>query len=138
MSNYSDAAAGLKTVIEANISNFIVYDYPEDKPVPPCVVILPGDVDYQQAMAGDTFRAEFRLVVLVASADDRSGWLRLYDMIDPTDTGSSIKRAIGVDPSLDGKVDSSQVLRMENAGRREINNGFFYGFDLIVDFIKTA
>ena len=46
--------------------------------------------------------------------------------------------AVRADRTLDGKVDDADVVRIENIGRRELWGGFYFGFDAIVEFIKTV
>lgn len=138
MSTYSAAAAGLKTVLEANITGLQAYDYPPDSINSfPAAAILPEPIDLLQAFGGNTFEAQFRVVILLSSSEDISGFRALYDYISPTEASKGIKQAVDADPTLNGSVDSSQVSRIENIGRRELWGGWFYGFDALVDFVKT-
>lgn len=139
MSGFSDVVAGLQTVLQAQIAGLQAYDYPADSVNTfPAAVILPEPVDYEIAFGGNTFTSELRVIVLVASGDDATGFRQLYDFIDPTDSARSIRRAVRTDRTLNGKVDDSDVIRAENIGRRELWGGFYFGFDAIVEFIKTV
>ena len=139
MSTYSDAAAGLRKVLQDNITGLVAYDHPADSVSSfPAAVILPEAIDLLVAIRGNSYEASFRVVFLISSADDDAGFKSLYDYIDPAEASKSVKKAVDTDNTLDGKVDSSQVRRIENIGRRELGGGFYFGFDAIVDFIKTV
>jgi hypothetical protein len=136
MSNFGDMATGLVTVLESNITNLKGFNYPVDSVNSfPCAVVLPDSVDLAQTF-DNSIAATFRVVFLVSSADDRDGFRRLYDYIDPTESNKGFRAAIEADDTLDGKADSSQVLRIENIGRREIAAGWYFGFDALVVAIK--
>ena len=142
MSNYSDAAAGLKTVITAGMAGFTsaqVYDHP----VPtvnafPAFIILPEPLDLEIAFAGNSFEGSFRVIVLVCSADDVTGFSNLYDIIDPTESTKSIIAAVRADPTLNSAVDDSRVARVENVGMRQLWGGNFFGADVVVEFVKSV
>ena len=139
MSNLSDVLGGIKTVIETNVSDIKVFDYPVDSvSVTPSVILVPRSVDYQLAFGGNSFSMEIAAIVLVSSVDDAAGFAKLYDHVDPTDTSSSIKRALEQDPTLDGKADDSSVMRAEGIGRKSLGGGNYFGFDLIIWVIKTV
>ena len=138
MSAYGDIVAGLVTVLEANVTGLKAYDYPTDSVSQfPAAVILPEPLDTEIAIGGNTFTCTLRVVVLVSSGDDAVGFRAAYDMIDPIETGKSINKAVDTDRTLNSKADSSNVVRIENIGRRELWGGYFYGFDVIVEVVKT-
>jgi hypothetical protein len=139
MSNFGDMVAGLQTVLQTNVTGLQVYDYPAHiVNVFPAAVILPMPLDYEIAFGGNTFTTQLRVVVLVASADDGTGFRLLYDYIDPTDSAHSIRRAVRADRTLNGKADDADVIAAENIGQRELWGGFYYGFDAIVEVIKSV
>jgi len=142
LSDYSDAAAGLKTVIAAGMSGFAsaqVYDHPMPTVNAfPAFVILPESEDPEIAFGGNSFQGSFRVIVLVCSADDVTGFTDLYDIIDPTESTKSIIAAVRADPTLDGKVDDARIDRVENAGMRQLWGGNFFGADVVVDFVKSV
>jgi len=139
MSNFGDIAAGIVTVLEANITNMKAYSFPyEGITAAPAAVVLPDIVEYQQAFGGNTFEATFRVVVLVSGADDLSGFEKLYDMIDPTATNAGFRQAIDADNTLNGSADDSQVVRIERIGRREVGQREWFGFDAIIEVVKTV
>ena len=131
MSNYGDAAAGLKTVLSNNVTGLRVYDYPPDNIQQfPVAVILPEPVDLQMAFGGKTFTASFRVVFLLSNGDDAQGFSKLYDYIDPTEANKGLAQAVRADRTLNGKVDDADAVRVENIGRRELWGGFYFGFAL--------
>ena len=138
-SNFADMAAGLATVLRNNITGATVAEYPADSVGGmPFFVVLPERVDYLLQIGGNTFEARFRVVVLLASGDDASGFIQLYDYIDPTFAGKGFRQAVDADRTLNGKADSSQVEYIENIGRRELFGGWYFGFDAIVTAIKSV
>lgn len=138
MSNFSDIAAGLVTTLEANITNLKGFDYPVDSVNSfPAAVVLPDNVDLLTSF-NNSFQANFRIIFLVTSADDASGFRRLYDYIDPTESNKGFRAAIDADNTLDGKATDSAVVRIENIGRRELAAGFYFGFDAIVEVLKEV
>ena len=138
MSNWGDAIEGLKTVLQNGITGLQVYTYPTDSVQHvPAAVVLPDRMDPERAFGGNTFEGRLRITFLIASGDSAEGFLQLYDYIDPTVANKSVIKAIRDDPTLNGKVDSSRVDVIENIGRRDIGGGFF-GFDLILEFIKSV
>lgn len=139
MSNYSNAAAGLITVLQNNVTGLKGFDHPVDSVNQfPAAIVLPENMEPEIAFDGNTFTAVFRVVVLVTSGDTSSGFSLLYDHIDPTEPNKSIIAAVRADPTLDGKVDSSGVTLIENIGRRELWGGFYFGFDALVEFVKSV
>lgn len=139
MSAFSDALDGLKTVLQANIPGLHVYQHPPDAINElPAVVAIVESVDPELAFAGNSIEADIRLVCLYASALSDEAFGLVYDAIDPTNTNTSIIKAIRTDSTLDGKVDSSRIVAIENIGRREINAGWYAGFDVVIRIIKTV
>ena len=139
MSIYRDAADGLVTVLQAGITNLKAYNHPVDNVNHfPCAIILPEPIDPQICFGGNTFQGAFRVVFLVASADSWEGFAQLYDHLDPTEANKSLIKAVRADRTLNGKVDSSDVDRIENIGRRELWGGFYFGYDAIISFIRSV
>lgn len=138
-SNYASIMQGIVTVLEANVTNLKAYDYqPDSINAFPAAVCVAEPINYLEAFAGNTFTGQVRLVVLVASGDDVQGFRTLYDHIDPTASSLSVRAAIEADRSLNNTVDDSQVVRAENIGRRVINEQSYFGFDAILEFVKTV
>lgn len=139
MSNYSDIAAGLVTILQNGVTGLHAYNHPVDSVHEfPAAVLLPEAFDPEIAFGGNTFEAAIRVVVLVASGDTAEGFAALYDHMDPTEANKSFIKAVRDAPTLDGKVDSSRVGPLENVGRRELWGGFYFGFDMLVHFVKTV
>lgn len=137
--SYRDIANGLVTVLEANVTGLKAFAYPPDTVNHfPCAVILPEPVDTEIAFQGNTYEAAFRVIILVASGDVAEGFIKLYDLLDPTLANKSIIAAVRADQTLNSTCDSSDVTRLENIGRREHWGNLYFGFDAIVSFIKTV
>ena len=139
MSNWSDAIDGLGTVVQNGVTGVHAYNHPTDSVEGvPAVVVLPETMDPELAFGGNSFEGTLRLVVLIAAGDSSEAFAQLYDYLDPTVANKSIIKAIRDAPTLNGKVDASRVDRIENIGRRQIGGGWFSGFDVIVDFVKSV
>ena len=139
MSAYRDIAEGLKTVLENNIPGLKAFAYPPDSINSfPAAAILPDPIDTEIAFEGNTFTCRFRIVFLVTSGDSAEGFLKLYDYIDPTEANKSVIKAVRTDPTLGAKADDSDVIRIETIGRRELWGGWYFGFDAIIEVVKTV
>ena len=139
MSNYSDLADGLVTGLKNGTTNRHAYNPPVDSfNGSPAAVGLPEAVDPEIAFGGNSMIVNFRVLVFLSSADSAEGFRQLYDYIDPTTANKSVIKAVRDAPTLDGKADSAGVTRIENIGRRQVGGGFYFGFDALVEVIKTV
>ncbi len=137
--SYRNIADGLVTVLEANVSGLKAFAYPPDTVNHfPCAVVLPEPIDARIAFQGNSYTARFRVIVLVASGDVAEGFIKLYDHIDPALANKSIIKAVRTDRTLNASCDDSDVMSIENIGRRELWAGFYFGFDAIVEFVKSV
>lgn len=138
MSAYGDIVAGLVTVLETNITGLKAYDYPVDSVNHfPAAVILQDPLDLEIAFGGNTFTTILRVVFLLSSGDDAIGFRQLWDYIDPVEASKSVNKAVDTDRTLNGKADDSNVTRIENIGRRELWGANYFGFDALVEVVKT-
>lgn len=138
MSAYSDIVAGLQKVLQDNITDLKAYDYPADSVSSfPAAVILPEPLDLELTIGANNLTCDFRVVFLIAGGDDALGFRALYDYIDPAAANTSVKKAVDTDRTLNAKADDAHVVRIENIGRREVWGGFYFGFDAIVQVVKS-
>jgi len=139
VSNLSDMLNGLVTVLEANVTGLKVYDHPPDSVNTfPAAILLPQDIDYVLALAGNSFDFNVDLWLLVSSGDDDRAFALLYDHMDPTATGTSIKAAIEVDRTLNGTVDDAQLVACRNVGRADEWGGWYSGARFIIRMLKKV
>ena len=140
MSNLSDIMGGIQTVLTNGITDVMAHQYlPDAVNHFPAVLIVPdGIFDPELAFGGNSFRFRFRLICLIVSEDSKEGFAQLMDYIDPTTANKSVIKAIRDAPTLDGKADTAGVVAIENIGRRVYGNGTFYGFDAILEGIKSV
>jgi hypothetical protein len=142
VSAMSDIFAGLKTVLEANMTSpqtVRVYTGPPDSINQfPAIVLRPDDFDPRIAVGGNSFELGIICTLLVAQVDSRNAYPQLYDYLDPTASSESVKAALYADRTLDGKVDDSDVTSYSQIGRRDINDTAYAGFDFRVEVIKTV
>ena len=139
MSTYSDIAGGISTVLEANVTGLQAEKYPPEAVNHfPTTLIIPETFDPSWAFGGNTMATKWRLITLVAAGDAPEGWTELYNMIDVTNASTSIIKALRDNPTLDGKVDTSEAMMVENIGRRQFGGGNYFGFDIILEAIKSV
>ena len=137
MGNLSDIMGGIKTVLEANVTDLKVHKYlPGRVNHYPSTLLIPDGLvlDPEQAFGGTSFKFEFRLRTFVSSNDDETGWTQLVEMMDPSVANKSIIKAIRVDPTLDGKADSAGILRLENVQHSDLG----FSFDAILEGYKSV
>ena len=139
MSNFSDMAAGLKTVLQNGITGLRAFDYPPDSIDQfPAAVIMPESLDPRIALTGNSFTAVYRVIFLFRKGDEGQGFTELYDFIDPTAANKSLIAAIRADPTLNAKADDAEITRIEKIGRRELWGGSYYGFDALIEVVKSV
>tara|TARA_R110000787_G_scaffold135015_2_gene247346 strand:- start:1487 stop:1909 length:423 start_codon:yes stop_codon:yes gene_type:complete len=139
MSVYSDIAAGIATTLRGNVTELLAFDFPPDSVNQfPAAVVIPEPIDTEIVIQGNTINPTFRIVFLVGSADAAEGFRALYDHIDPVEAGKSLLAAVRADRTMNGSVDDSDLIRIENIGRRELWGGFYFAFDGLLDVIKTV
>lgn len=139
MSNFSDIAGGISTVLKANVTGLQAGKYPTETVNHfPVTLILPEAFDPRWAFGGNTMATRWRLVTLVVSGDAPEGWAELYDMIDATAANTSIIKALRDNPTLNNTVDTSEVVAIENIGRRQFGGGSYFGFDVVLEAIKSV
>ena len=139
MSGLSDVFDGLKTTLQAGIADLQVFKgAPDGINSWPAAVLLPMPIDPRVAFTGNSFTGDIKIIVLISSGKDDEGWTQLWDYIDPTTATKSVIKAIETDRSLNGKVDDSEIILIDNIGRREIGGGFQFGFDATLRYIKSV
>ncbi len=139
MSNYSDALAGLRDQLANNITNLKAFDYPPDSVNQfPAAIVMPSEIDYEIAFAGNTFTTNVSVWLLVASGDDAIGFRRLYDHLDPTAASQSIKAAIEADRTLGGNVDTSRLAMARNIGAPEYFGGRYFAAEFVIEICVSV
>ena len=138
MSVFSDMIDGLVTRL-GTVTGLHPYNHPPDviNEYPAAVVLLQR-VNLIPALGGDSVEVEMKVVYLQAANPSDEAFSGLYDAIDPAPAGTtSVVKQIRADRTLDGKADDSEVVAVENIGRRAIESGgFLAGADFIVKAIK--
>jgi hypothetical protein len=113
------------------------YDYPPDSINQfPAVIPLVENFDPSMVIASNSIEGTLRIICVVERAEVREAWLRLYELMDSTGSGTSVIAALKADPTLTTSVDSSFVARVENIGGKQINNQQYIGFDVLVPFVR--
>lgn len=103
----SDIRAGLAANL-ATITNTQVTAYILANPMPPAIMVAPGETQYDQAFNRGHDLWTFTVQVLVGAAADQGAQATLDAYLAPSGSGS-IKTAIESDQTLGGKVLNLQV-----------------------------
>lgn len=120
---------GLAVTLQA-IPKLRVYNYVPDAPQPPCVVIIPDAIQYQELFSGE---ASYRLVlqVMTAAVNNVAGQTELDELLAP-DGERSIARVLREHPTLEGMVAMCDLTEMRNYGT--IGDAVrYYSAQLMVD-----
>ena len=134
MSIFSDIYAGIKTVLDANLTGVHVYtDWPDNPLEYPAIVAMPF-TDYQVlTVGGNGFQCNIPLEVRVFSSSQGEAMDKLYDFISPTGT-DSLRAALANDATLDSKVDDSHIVPVgpmeRDADNQQAANEWGYTFNL--------
>jgi hypothetical protein len=123
MSKLSDIRAGIKTVVEAALTDFTVYVNEPDHPKEyPCLVIHPvGDLNYVRTPRID----DTRFNVLATLYIDIRDMTEMEDKMDEyrSATGTeSLRAAVKTDDTLNGSVTYAEVITSTQP-ERGVDNG---------------
>jgi hypothetical protein len=86
-----------------------------DNPNPPQAVVFLETVEYDDAFQGGLTTMQFKVMVIVSRADDRTAQRKLNEYISP-DGARSIKSAVESDRSLGGLVQTLRLTAMTSLG----------------------
>jgi hypothetical protein len=130
-------AAG--TTIGSRVSNSQIYQYPPDSVNQfPAIIPIVESLDMAMVVRGNSFQGTLRIICLVERAEAKEAWLRMYDMMDTTGSGTSVIAALKADPTLGTSVDSSFIASVQNIGAKSIGEHLYIGFDVILPFVLTV
>ncbi len=137
MGAISDAAGGLKTQLDTISSFKTVLEGSTDKITQhPSAVIALEEINYLVDIGSNSIVGFFSITVRAAASQALVGWQALEAYLDPTGT-DSIKAAIVADPTLNGKVDTSQLVGAEDIVRDPDNAKLFMA-TLTVEWAKAV
>ena len=128
MSNLSDVKGGIKTVVEAAITDLRVYSYPDDGALEyPCLVIQPtGELEYATTIDAGTLETTLTATLYLQHGQSDKGWEEV-DKYRSFGSGS-IKAAIETDRTLNGTADDSFVMSSSDAIRARDDRDQFWVF----------
>ena len=130
---------GVGSAIGTRVTNSQVYDYPPDSVNQfPAIIPTLESMDMSMVQAGNAFEGTLRIICLVEKAETREAWLRMYDMMDTTGSGTSVLAAIKADPTFGTSVDSSFIAGVQNIGAKTVGDHQYIGFDVMVPFVRTV
>ena len=107
MSDLANIRAGLAANI-AVITGIQVSPYTLANPTPPCVEIVPADVEYDRTFGDGVDKLNITVRVFVGMANEISAQKRLDEYL-ASSGAKSIKAAIEASPALGGACDDLQV-----------------------------
>ena len=104
--NIRDIVRGAGSAITSRVTAAQSYDYPPDSVNQfPAIIPLIDSFDPSMVMASNSVEGTLRIICLVERAEVREAYLRLYEMMDTTGSGTSIIAALRADPTLGTSVD---------------------------------
>lgn len=118
-------AARLATIPDLNAHDFVPSTLN-----PPAAVVFGPEIDYDSTMARGSDDYRFHVILLVASASDRSAQELLDSYLAPSGT-TSVKAA--VDGDLGGVVDFARVKEVREYGPQEVNSMSYFGAAVLVE-----
>ena len=137
--NIRDIIIGAGSAISNRVTNSKAFDHPADSINQfPAIIPLVDNLDMAMVAGGNSFQGTLRIVCLVERAEVREAWLRMYDMMDTTGSGTSIIAALKADATLNASVDSSFIAGVQNVGAKEVGGQVYIGFDVLVPFVRQV
>ena len=137
--NIRNIIIGAGSAIQNRVSNSKAYDYPPDSVNQfPAIIPMVESLDMAMVAGGNSFQGTLRIVCLVERAEVREAWLRMYDMMDTTGSGTSIIAALKADATLDASVDSSSIAGLQNVGAKDVGGHVYIGFDVMLTFVRQV
>jgi hypothetical protein len=128
---------GLATRL-GTISGLRVYATPPDLVQElPAAVVTAGEpfLTYDQLVRGADVRYAFKVLLLVASADEAQAWSDLEPYLSAAG-GASVKAA--VDGTLGGSADWARVVRSPSVGRVTVGGGVYWGATFSVEAYESG
>jgi len=119
MASISQIRDGIATNLRT-ISGLRAIGTVPDNPNPPLAVIYPQTMDYDESFNRGLTTYNFRVVIIVGRADERTAQNKLDAFVSSTGS-SSIKLAIESDKTLGGKAFDTRVSAMTNYGSIDIS-----------------
>ena len=137
--NITDIITGVGSAIRARVTNSQSYRFPPDSVNQfPAVIPMVESLDMAMVQGGNSFEGTLRIVCLVERAQEEAAWLRMYEMLDTTGSGTSIIAALKADATLNASVDSSFIAGVQNIGEKTVGGHLYIGFDVILPFVRQV
>ena len=138
MGTLKDIVKNAGTAVSTRVTGAQVYDFPPDSINQfPAIIVLLEAWDPSPVFAGSAYEGTLRIICLTQRSDAREAWLRIYDYMDPVGSGTSVIAALRADPKFGSAVDSSEPVRVENIGVRNLGDNVYIGFDVLVPFSRS-
>jgi len=96
-------ATNLREITGCQVSAYML-----SQPTTPCLYVVPGDIEFDQAMQRGMDRWTFRVVALAGLASDIGAQKKLDEFLAPSGA-TSVKAAVEADRTLGGVVDDLRV-----------------------------
>lgn len=129
MADITAIRLALATVLESvwgDVQGGQVSAYMRPDPIPPLIQIVPGEIDWHQALQDGCEMYTMNIQALVSETTDL-GQQQLLDSLLASTGEQSIKQAVEADPTLDGLVDDLIVVKTKGYHSYRIGSGEFLG-----------
>ena len=132
--------AKVGSAIGSGVAGSQYYDFPVNSVSQlPAGIVLIEDVDPQVVLGqGRTMFGNLRIICLTGLADNREAFLRIYDYMNSTGSGTSFIAALRADPTFASSCDDTRIEKVENVGVRDIAGGLYASFDILLSFMKSV
>jgi len=130
MALVSELRDGLKANL-ATITGLRTSDIVPDNPNPPIAIVLPQSVKYDDSFNRGMNTYTFSVVVVVNRVSERTGQNSLDAYVSGTGA-SSVKRAIEIDKTLNGKAFDVRVSDVRNYGDITIGEINYFSAEFVV------
>jgi hypothetical protein len=130
MALVSELRDGLKANL-ATIPGLRTSDIVPDNPNPPIAIVLPQSVKYDDSFNRGMNTYTFSVVVVVNRVSERTGQNSLDAYVSGTGA-SSVKRAIEIDKTLNGKAFDVRVSDVRNYGDITIGEINYFSAEFVV------
>ena len=128
------ARDGLAALL-GGVPGLTVIDHPaEVAPRVPAALVAYEGRDVAQTLGASLSAGRFRVTVLVASADRKQAYDKLYRLA----SASGVEAAVAADPTWGGSVDYGHLESIDNVGERRIGGGRYVGADFRFRYVRRA
>lgn len=135
MATIAQIRAGIKTTIEATLTDVRVHPYVPKAVQPRCIVVVPASSD-ARTMGRGVVEYLFNLIVVSATADAVAGQQALDDMLETT--GVAVLAAVDGDKTLGITGVNAHAAGWEDYGTSEFGDRNYYTATIPLRVLATS